>query len=63
MNDKNTLTQANKNNKTRKIMDYFNSKLISNTSMAYAKRKVEYALQNEGFGVLTEMDIQSSLNG
>lgn len=42
-------------------MDYFNSKKITGTTMKTARLKVEEALKEEGFGVLTEIDIQATM--
>lgn len=41
-------------------MDYFNSKNITGTVTAI-RPKVEEALKAEGFGVLTEIDIQATM--
>lgn len=40
-------------------MDYFSSKKITGTTLAATRPKVEEALKTEGFGVLTEIDIQA----
>lgn len=40
-------------------MDYYNSKIIEGTTFEAFKPKVEAALKKEGFGVLTEIDIQA----
>lgn len=40
-------------------MDYFFSKTIDETTIKAARQKVVEALKNEGFGVLTEIDIQA----
>ena len=42
-------------------MDYFNSKNITKTTMSATRSKVEEALKMEGFGVLTEIDIQATM--
>lgn len=42
-------------------MDYFNAKKITGTTMTATRLKVEAALKAEGFGVLTEIDIQATM--
>jgi uncharacterized protein (DUF302 family) len=42
-------------------MKYYNSKTISNTTVAAIRPKVEAALKKEGFGVLTEIDLQATM--
>jgi uncharacterized protein (DUF302 family) len=42
-------------------MDYYNSKTIAGTTVATIRPKVEDALKAEGFGVLTEIDIQATM--
>ena len=42
-------------------MKYFNSKTISGTTVAEIRPKVEEELKKEGFGVLTEIDIQATM--
>jgi uncharacterized protein (DUF302 family) len=42
-------------------MKYFNSKTISGTTIAAIRPKVEEELKKEGFGVLTEIDIQDTM--
>lgn len=40
-------------------MKYYNSKTISNTTVTAIRPKVEVELKKEGFGVLTEIDLQA----
>ncbi|UJP65057.1 DUF302 domain-containing protein [Mongoliitalea daihaiensis] len=42
-------------------MNYYISKTITATNFEAAKAKVTEALQSEGFGVLTEIDIQATM--
>ncbi len=42
-------------------MDYYNSKTIKGTTVTAIRSKVEEALKAEGFGVLTEIDIQATM--
>ena len=42
-------------------MSYYFSKVIRQDSFENALSKVKTALQNEGFGVLTEIDVKSTL--
>lgn len=42
-------------------MDYYKSKTITGTTVAAIRPKVEEALKAEGFGVLTEIDIQATM--
>lgn len=42
-------------------MKYYNSKTIENTTLAAVKPKVVEELKKEGFGVLTEIDLQATM--
>jgi len=42
-------------------MKYFNSKTITGTTVSAIRPKVEEELLKEGFGVLTEIDIQATM--
>ena len=42
-------------------MDYFNSKNIIGSTMIATRLKVEEALKTEGFGVLTEINLQATM--
>lgn len=42
-------------------MDYFNSKNILGSNLTAIRLRVEEALKAEGFGVLTEIDIQATM--
>ena len=41
-------------------MEYYFNKTISNTSFEKAIEKTKEALQKEGFGVLTEIDMKAT---
>ena len=42
-------------------MNYYIAKTIENTTIGQIRLKVEEELKNEGFGVLTEIDIQATM--
>lgn len=42
-------------------MNYYNSKTISGTTITALRAKVEEELKKEGFGILTEIDIQATM--
>ncbi len=42
-------------------MKYYNSKTISGTTITAIRPKVEEELKKEGFGVLTEIDLQATM--
>lgn len=42
-------------------MKYYNSKTIAGTTIVALRPKVEEELKKEGFGVLTEIDIQATM--
>lgn len=42
-------------------MKYYNSKIIIGTTIAAIRPRVEAALKKEGFGVLTEIDMQATM--
>lgn len=42
-------------------MKYYNSKTIAGTTITAIRSKVEEELKKEGFGVLTEIDIQATM--
>lgn len=42
-------------------MNYYTSKILTNISFDAAKQKVVNALQTEGFGILTEIDIKATM--
>lgn len=43
------------------IMKYYHSKKLPNTSFAEAEEKVTAALKERGFGILTEIDVQTTM--
>ena len=42
-------------------MKYYHSKKLPNTSFAEAEEKVTAALKERGFGILTEIDVQTTM--
>ena len=42
-------------------MKYYNSKTIAGTTLAAIRPRVEEELKKEGFGVLTEIDLQATM--
>lgn len=42
-------------------MKYYHSKIINGTTIEKIRQKVEEELKKEGFGVLTEIDIQATM--
>ena len=47
------------NYKKMNVMKYYNAKIVANTTVEEIRPAVEEALKNEGFGILTEINIQN----